>query len=187
MRVAGVIFLSDLVCIWGHKQRTKTNNQRLTASALTASLKSGSPGSASRPRARLVSRLVLLTGLRNRVRTFSTHEKSKNNSLRPVFPFSALHLVIPQPLELGGRVLIRQKERAKEHQESGEHLRPADDIDWAFPEVKGDDGVELVGMAQRKEDQKRKKKTRAKLSTLTVGDWLNERYFSIARLSIAGR
>ena len=30
--------------------------------------------------------------------------------------------------------------------------------DWAFPEVEWDDGVDLVGMALRKEDQKRKKK-----------------------------
>ena len=55
-----------------------------------------------------------------------------------------------------------QKERANERQESGEHRRPADDIDWACPEVKGDDGV---GMALRKEDQQReKKRARAKLS-----------------------
>jgi hypothetical protein len=68
-----------------------------------------------------------------------------------------------------------QKERAKEHQESGEHLRPADDSDWAFPEVEWDDGVDLVGMALRKEDQKRKKKDACKAQPLTVSDWLNER------------
>jgi hypothetical protein len=56
-----------------------------TLPARTASSKSASPGSAARPRARLASRLVLSTGLRNRVRTFSTHEKSKNKNLRPDF------------------------------------------------------------------------------------------------------
>ncbi len=142
MRVAGVIFLSDLVCR-GHKQRTKINNQRLTASALTAFSKSGSPGSAARPRARL----VLSTGLRNRVRTFSTHEKSKNKNLPPVFSFSELHLISLEPPQVGVRGLIRQQERAKERFESGEHLRPAVDSDWACPEVKGEDGV---GMALQK-------------------------------------
>ena len=73
--------------------------------------------------------------------------------------------VIPLPLDLGSHVLTRQKERANERFQSCEHCRPADDSDWAFPEVKGDDGVDMVGMALRKEDQKRgKKRARAKLS-----------------------
>jgi hypothetical protein len=38
-------------------------------------------------------------------------------------------------------------------------------------------------MALRKEDQKRKKKDACKAQPLTVSDLLNERYFSIARLS----
>jgi hypothetical protein len=74
--------------------------------------------------------------------------------------------------------LIRQKERAKERFESGEHLRPAVDSDWACHEVKDDDGV---GMALRKEDQKREKKGARKAQPLTVGDWRNERYFSVLR------
>jgi hypothetical protein len=52
-----------------------------TLPARTASSKSASPGSAARPRARLASRLVLSTGLRNRVRTFSTHEKKQKQKL----------------------------------------------------------------------------------------------------------
>jgi hypothetical protein len=44
---------------------------RPTVTSRTLSSKSGSPGSASRPHARLALRLVLSTGLRNRVRKFS--------------------------------------------------------------------------------------------------------------------
>ncbi len=40
--------------------------------------------------------------------------------------------------------MTRQKERANERFQSGEHRRPADDIDWACPEVKGDDGVRMA-------------------------------------------
>ena len=81
--------------------------------------------------------------------------------------------------------MSRQKDRAKERPESVEHLRPADDSDWAFPEVKGDDGVGFVGMALRKEDQKIKKKGARKAQPLTLEDLLNELYSSIANLSSA--
>jgi hypothetical protein len=212
MIVHHVVSASNLGCIImmrrgeerrGEERRgeeRRGEGRMLTVTARTPSSKSGSPGSASRPRARLALRLVLSTLLRNRVRKFSRRKKRRgeerrgeerrgeerrgeerrgeerrgeerrgDKSKKKHLPFSFALQVRPLPIELGGWVLRRQKERANEHFQSGEHRRPADDIDWACPEVKCDDGVDLVGMALRKEDQKREKKGRAQSSAAHRG------------------